>query len=71
MLYRVRMDVHDDSFVLAIQGQMVDAWSEPERVGLAAVGRSRQRDGEVGDELRPGEATGLVVRVQAVARHSQ
>jgi hypothetical protein len=29
MLYRVRMDVHDDSFVLAIQGQMVDAWSEP------------------------------------------
>jgi hypothetical protein len=29
MLYRVRMDVRDDSFVLAIQGQMVDAWSEP------------------------------------------
>jgi hypothetical protein len=29
MIYRVRMDVHDDSFVLAIQGQMVDAWSEP------------------------------------------
>ena len=29
MLYRVHMDVHDDSFVLAIQGQMVDAWSEP------------------------------------------
>ncbi len=29
MLYRVRMDVRDDSYVLAIQGQMVDAWSEP------------------------------------------
>jgi hypothetical protein len=28
MIYRVRMDVHDDSFVLAIQGQIVDAWSE-------------------------------------------
>jgi hypothetical protein len=29
MIYRVKMDVHDDSFSLAIQGQMVDAWSEP------------------------------------------
>jgi hypothetical protein len=29
MIYRVRMDIHDDSFVLAIQGQIVDAWSEP------------------------------------------
>ncbi len=29
MIYRVRMDIHDDSYVLAIQGQMVDAWSEP------------------------------------------
>lgn len=28
MIYRVRMDVHDDSFVLAIQGQIVDAWSQ-------------------------------------------
>ena len=28
MIYRVRMDIHDDSFVLAIQGQIVDAWSE-------------------------------------------
>jgi hypothetical protein len=28
MLYRVRVDVHDDSFAVAIQGQMVDAWSE-------------------------------------------
>jgi hypothetical protein len=29
MIYRVRMDVHDDSFALMLQGQMVDAWSEP------------------------------------------
>lgn len=29
MLYRVRLDLHDDSFALAIQGQMVDTWSEP------------------------------------------
>jgi hypothetical protein len=29
MIYRVRMDIHDDSYVLAIQGQIVDAWSEP------------------------------------------
>ena len=29
MLYRVRMDVHGDDFALSIQGQMIDAWSEP------------------------------------------
>jgi len=29
MLYRVVMDVHGDDFVLTVQGQLVDAWSEP------------------------------------------
>ncbi len=29
MLYRVRLDVHDNDFSLTVQGQMVDAWSEP------------------------------------------
>jgi len=29
MIYRVRVDVHDDSFAVTIQGQMIDAWSEP------------------------------------------
>jgi len=29
MLYRVRMDVHGDEFALTVQGQLIDAWSEP------------------------------------------
>jgi hypothetical protein len=29
MLYRVQMEIHDDSFGLSIQGEMVDYWSEP------------------------------------------
>jgi hypothetical protein len=29
MLYRVQMDIRDDSFALSMQGQMVDSWSEP------------------------------------------
>jgi hypothetical protein len=29
MLYRVRMDVRGEDFSLTVQGQMVDAWSEP------------------------------------------
>jgi hypothetical protein len=29
MLYRVRLDVRGDDFSLAVQGQMIDAWSEP------------------------------------------
>lgn len=28
-LYRVRLDVHGDEFVLNVQDQLVDAWSEP------------------------------------------
>ena len=28
-LYRVMMDVHGDDFALTIQGQMIDAWTEP------------------------------------------
>ncbi len=28
MLYRVLLDVHDDSFALSVQGQMVDSWSD-------------------------------------------
>jgi hypothetical protein len=37
MLYRVRMDVHGDDFALSIQGQMIDAWSEP-RLARGGVG---------------------------------
>jgi hypothetical protein len=29
MLYRVRMDVKDNDFSLSVQGQQIDAWSEP------------------------------------------
>jgi hypothetical protein len=29
MLYRVRLDVHGDEFSLYVQGQLIDAWSEP------------------------------------------
>jgi hypothetical protein len=28
MLYRVRLDVHDDTFALAVQGQTVDNWTD-------------------------------------------
>ncbi len=28
-LYRVRMDVRGDTFLLTVQGQIVDNWSEP------------------------------------------
>lgn len=37
MLYRVTMDVHDDTFALSIQGQMTDSWSEP-RLSKGGVG---------------------------------
>jgi hypothetical protein len=30
MLYRVSMDVHDDTYLLAVQGKIVDSWSEPQ-----------------------------------------
>jgi len=29
MLYRVSLDVHDDTYLLAVQGKIVDSWSEP------------------------------------------
>jgi hypothetical protein len=29
MIYRVKMDIHDDNFSVAVQGQLADAWSEP------------------------------------------
>ena len=37
MLYRVTMDVHDDTFALSIQGQMTDSWSEP-RLAKGGIG---------------------------------
>jgi hypothetical protein len=37
MLYRVTMDVHDDTFALSIQGQMTDSWSEP-RLSKGGIG---------------------------------
>jgi hypothetical protein len=48
MLYRVRMDIHGDSFALTIQGQMVDSWSEP-----------RLRKGGVGFFTASGESSRL------------
>jgi hypothetical protein len=48
MLYRVRMDIHGDSFALTVQGQMVDSWSEP-----------RLRTGGVGFFTARGEASRL------------
>jgi hypothetical protein len=29
MLYRVKLDVHGDNYILSVQGQIVDSWSEP------------------------------------------
>jgi hypothetical protein len=37
MLYRVSMDVHGDTFLLAVQGKVVDSWSEP-RLARGGVG---------------------------------
>jgi hypothetical protein len=37
MLYRVSMDVHDDTYLLAVQGKVVDSWSEP-RLARGGVG---------------------------------
>lgn len=37
MLYRVKMDIHADMFVLDVQGQLVDSWSEP-RLRKGGVG---------------------------------
>ena len=36
-LYRVNMDIRDDQFVLGVQGQMVDTWTEP-RLDRGGVG---------------------------------
>jgi hypothetical protein len=48
MLYRVRMDIHGDTFALTVQGQLVDSWSEP-----------RLRKGGVGFFTSRGEASRL------------
>ena len=37
MLYRVLVDIHEDTFSLIVQGQMVDTWSEP-RLAHGGVG---------------------------------
>ncbi len=37
MLYRVSMDVHDDTFLLSLQGNVVDNWTEP-RLKTGGVG---------------------------------
>jgi hypothetical protein len=37
MLYRVSMDVHGDTYLLAVQGKIVDSWSEP-RLARGGVG---------------------------------
>jgi hypothetical protein len=37
MLYRVRLDVRGDEFSLSLQGQMIDAWSEP-RLARGGIG---------------------------------
>lgn len=48
MLYRVRMDIHGDDFVLTVQEQLVDSWTEP-----------RLRTGGVGFFTARGEASRL------------
>jgi hypothetical protein len=48
MLYRVRMDIHSDTFTLTVQGQMVDSWTEP-----------RLRKGGIGFFTARGEASRL------------
>lgn len=47
-IYRVRMDIHGDSFALTVQEQLVDSWSEP-----------RLRKGGVGFFTARGEASRL------------
>jgi hypothetical protein len=37
MLYRVSLDVHGDTYLLALQGKIVDSWSEP-RLARGGVG---------------------------------
>jgi hypothetical protein len=37
MLYRVSLDVHDDTYLLAVQGKIVDTWSEP-RLARGGIG---------------------------------
>jgi len=37
MLYRVRIDVRGDEFALSVQGQLIDAWSEP-RLARGGIG---------------------------------
>ena len=37
MLYRVRLDVRGDEFALYVQGQLIDAWSEP-RLAHGGIG---------------------------------
>lgn len=37
MLYRVRIDVRGDEFALTVQGQLIDAWSEP-RLARGGIG---------------------------------
>jgi hypothetical protein len=45
MLYRVRVDAHDDDFSLEVQGQMIDSWSEP-RLRRGGIGFFSARDEE-------------------------
>ena len=37
MLYRVSLDVHDDTYLLALQGKIVDTWTEP-RLARGGIG---------------------------------
>ena len=37
MLYRVELNVHDDTYLLTLQGRVVDSWSEP-RLRRGGVG---------------------------------
>jgi hypothetical protein len=45
MLYRVRLDAHDDDFSLEVQGQMIDSWSE-RRLRRGGIGFFSARDEE-------------------------
>ena len=51
--------------------RVADVRPQPEGVRPAAVGRRRERDGEVGHELRARDAARLVVGDEAVVRHAE
>ncbi len=73
MLYRVRMDVHGDDFSLTVQGQMVDAWSEP-RLTRGGIGffsaRGEESRAALGASYASIRHAGPPVRVPGALQYS-